>query len=125
MNINDWIDYFIFIQLFRLRDNDIHNLILYSGADKQIFSPFLYDLDLSFYVYSYNLEADETNTVWIKLKSLYWEEICARYKELRSSVLTQANFNMVVNDIQSNIDYSDFEKGVKKWGQRDTKVTTG
>lgn len=125
MNINDWIDYFIFIQLFRLRDNDIHNLILYSGADKQIFSPFLYDLDLSFYVYSYNLEANETNTVWIKLKSLYWEEICARYKELRSSVLTQANFNLIVNDIQSNIDYSDFEKGVKKWGQRDTKVTTG
>lgn len=125
MNINDWIDYFIFIQLFRLRDNDIHNLILYSGADKKIFSPFLYDLDLSFFVYSFNLEADPTNTVWLKLKSLYWEEICARYKELRSSVLTQENFNMIVNDLQSSIDYSDFEKGVKKWGQRDTRVTTG
>lgn len=125
MNINDWIDYFIFIQLFRLRDNDIHNLILYSGADKQIFSPFLYDLDLSFYVYSYNLEANTTNTVWLKLKSLYWEEICARYKELRSSVLTQGNFNMIVSDLQSSIDYSDFEKGVQKWGIRDTKVTTG
>lgn len=125
MNINDWIDYFIFIQLFRLRDNDIHNLILYSGADKKIFSPFLYDLDLSFFVYSFNLEADPTNTVWLKLKSLYWEEICARYKELRGSVLTQGNFNMIVNDLQSSIDYSDFEKGVKKWGQRDTKVTTG
>ena len=125
MNINDWIDYFIFIQLFRLRDNDIHNLILYSGADKKIFSPFLYDLDLSFFVYSFNLEANTTNTVWLKLKSLYWEEICARYKELRSSVLTQGNFNMIVNDLQSSIDYSDFEKGVKKWGQRDTKVTTG
>lgn len=125
MNINDWIDYFIFIQLFRLRDNDIHNLILYSGADKKIFSPFLYDLDLSFFVYSFNLEADPTNTVWLKLKSLYWEEICARYKELRSSVLTQGNFNMIVNDLQSSIDYSDFEKGIKKWGQRDTKVTTG
>lgn len=125
MNINDWIDYFIFIQLFRLRDNDIHNLILYSGADKKIFSPFLYDLDLSFFVYSFNLEAEPTNTVWIKLKSLYWEEICARYKELRSSVLTQGNFNMIVSDLQSSIDYSDFEKGVQKWGIRDTKVTTG
>lgn len=125
MNINDWIDYFIFIQLFRLRDNDIHNLILYSGADKKIFSPFLYDLDLSFFVYSFNLEAEPTNTVWLKLKSLYWEEICARYKELRSSVLTQGNFNMIVSDLQSSIDYSDFEKGVQKWGIRDTKVTTG
>lgn len=125
MNINDWIDYFIFIQLFRLRDNDIHNLILYSGADKKIFSPFLYDLDLSFFVYSFNLEANTTNTVWLKLKSLYWEEICARYKELRSSVLTQGNFNMIVSDLQSSIDYSDFKKGVQKWGIRDTKVTTG
>ena len=125
MNINDWIDYFIFIQLFRLRDNDIHNLILYSGADKKIFSPFLYDLDLSFFVYSFNLEAEPTNTVWLKLKSLYWEEICARYKELRSSVLTQGNFNMIVSDLQSSIDYSDFEKGVQKWGIRDTKVTIG
>lgn len=125
MNINDWIDYFIFIQLFRLRDNDIHNLILYSGADKKIFSPFLYDLDLSFFVYSFNLEAEPTNTVWLKLKSLYWEEICARYKELRSSVLTQGNFNMIVSDLQSSIDYSDFEKGVQKWGIRNTKVTTG
>lgn len=125
MNINDWIDYFIFIQLFRLRDNDIHNLILYSGADKKIFSPFLYDLDLSFFVYSFNLEADPTNTVWLKLKSLYWEEICARYKELRGSVLTQVNFNMIVNDLQSSIDYSDFKKGVQKWGIRNTKVTTG
>lgn len=125
MNINDWIDYFIFIQLFRLRDNDIHNLILYSGADKQIFSPFLYDLDLSFFVYSFNLEADPKNTVWLKMKSLYWDEICSRYKELRSSVLTQENFNMIVNDLQSSIDYSDFEKGVQKWGIRDTKVTTG
>lgn len=125
MNINDWIDYFIFIQVFRLRDNDIHNLILYSGADKKIFSPFLYDLDLSFFVYNFNLEAEPTNTVWLKLKTLYWDEICSRYRELRSSVLTQENFNMIVNDLQSSIDYSDFEKGVKKWGQRDTKVTTG
>lgn len=125
MNINDWIDYFIFIQVFRLRDNDIHNLILYSGADKKIFSPFLYDLDLSFFVYNFNLEAEPTNTVWLKLKTLYWDEICSRYRELRSSVLTQENFNMIVNDLQSSIDYSDFREGVKKWGQRNTNVTTG
>lgn len=125
MNINDWIDYFIFIQLFRLRDNDIHNLILYSGKDKQIFSPFLYDLDLSFSVYSYNLEADKTNTVWIKLKTLYWQEICERYAELRSTILNISNFNAIVSDLQSNIDYSDFENGIKKWGVRDSQNTTG
>lgn len=125
MNINDWIDYFIFIQVFRLRDNDIHNLILYSGKDKTIFSPFIYDLDLSFNVYNYNLEADKTNTVWLKLKKLFWDEICERYNTLRNTVLNIGNFNMIISDLQSNIDYSDFEKGVKKWGVRDAQLTTG
>lgn len=125
MNINDWIDYFIFLQVFRLRDNDIHNLILYSGKDKTKFSPFLYDLDLSFNVYNYNAEANPSNTVWIKLKELYWNEICDRYKKLRKTVLNLGNFNMIVSDIQSNIDYSDFEEGVKKWGVRNEQLTTG
>ena len=125
MNINDWIDYFIFIQVFRLRDNDIHNLILYSGKDKTIFSPFIYDLDLSFNVYNYNLEADKTNTVWLKLKELFWDEIFERYNTLRNTVLNIGNFNMIISDLQSNIDYSDFEKGVKKWGVRDVQLTTG
>lgn len=125
MNINDWIDYFIFIQVFRLRDNDIHNLILYSGKDKTIFSPFIYDLDLSFNVYNYNLEADKTNTVWLKLKELFWDEICERYSALRNTVLNVGNFNLIISDLQSNIDYSDFKKGVDKWGVRDAQLTTG
>lgn len=125
MNINDWIDYFIFIQVFRLRDNDIHNLILYSGKDKTVFSPFLYDLDLAFNVYNYNLETDKTNTIWLKLKELFWDEICERYSALRKTVLNVGNFNLIISDLQSNIDYSDFKKGVDKWGVRDAQFTTG
>lgn len=124
MNINDWIDYYIFIQLFRLRDNDIHNLILYSGKDKEIFSPFLYDLDLSFGMYKDNLESDKRNTVWIKLAALYWDEICKRYWQLRKIVLNEYNFNAIVSDIQTNMDYSDFEKEAKKWGVKDANNTT-
>lgn len=125
MNINDWIDYYIFIQVFRLRDNDIHNLILYSGKDKTIFSPFLYDLDLSFTNYGYNVEVSPSNTVWIKLASLYWNEICERYWKLRETVLNLGNFNLIVSDLQSNIEYSDFEKGIEKWGVRNSTFTTG
>ncbi len=125
MNVYDWIDYFIFIQVFRMRDNDIHNLILYSGKDKTIFSPFLYDLDLSFDRYSFNVEYYKSNTVWLKLKSVYWDEICKRYAELRKSVLNIGNFNMVAADLQSNIDYTDFTKGIEKWGVRRNELTTG
>lgn len=125
MNINDWIDYYIFIQFFRMRDNDIHNLILYSGKDKTVFSPFIYDLDLSFNVYKYNLEVNKKNTVWIKLASIYWNEICERYWELRKTVFTISNFTMVVNELQSSIDYGDFENGVSKWGVRNKDMTIG
>lgn len=124
MNINDWIDYYIFIQFFRMRDNDIHNLILYSGKDKTIFSPFIYDLDLSFNVYNYNLEVNKKNTVWIKLASTYWNEICERYWELRKTVFTMSNFTMLVNELQSSIDYGDFENGISKWGVRNN-MTVG
>ena len=125
MNINDWIDYYIFIQFFRMRDNDIHNLILYSGKDKTVFSPFIYDLDLSFNVYKYNLEVNKKNTVWIKLASTYWNEICERYWELRKTVFTIGNFSMLVNELQSSIDYGDFENGVSKWGVRNKDMTIG
>lgn len=125
MNINDWIDYYIFIQFFRMRDNDIHNLILYSGKDKTVFSPFIYDLDLSFNVYKYNLEVNKKNTVWIKLASTYWNEICERYWELRKTVFTIGNFTMLVNELQSSIDYGDFENGVSKWGVRNKDMTIG
>ena len=124
MNINDWIDYYIFIQFFRMRDNDIHNLILYSGKDKTVFSPFIYDLDLSFNVYKYNLEVNKKNTVWIKLASTYWNEICERYWELRKTVFTMSNFTMLVNELQSSIDYDDFKNGVSKWGVRNN-MTVG
>ena len=107
-----------------MRDNDIHNLILYSGKDKEIFSPFLYDLDLSFTMYKNNLESDKRNTVWIKLAALYWDEICKRYWQLRKIVLNEYNFNAIVSDIQTNMDYSDFEKEAKKWGVKDANNTT-
>ena len=82
-------------------------------------------MDLAFNVYNYNLEADKTNTVWLKLKELFWDEICERYSALRNTVLNVGNFNRIISDLQSNIDYSDFKKGVDKWGVRDAQSTTG
>ena len=53
------------------------------------------------------------------------KEICERYAELRKVVLNVNNFNLIVSDLQSNIEYSDFEKGIEKWGVGDSTLTTG
>ena len=116
LSVIDFIDYYIFVEVFRMRDNDIHNIILFTKSDKKKFYAFLYDLDLSWNHYSYDMNMESSNNIlWKKLTALYWKEIVARYKELRSTVL---NYNHVVNlisSIQSSIDYRDFEDEITKW----------
>lgn len=116
LSVIDFIDYYIFVEVFRMRDNDIHNIILFTKSDKKKFYAFLYDLDQSWNHYSYDMNMESSNNIlWKKLTTLYWKEIVARYKELRSTVL---NYNHIVNlvtSIQSSIDYRDFEDEMKKW----------
>nr|DAU66472.1 MAG TPA: CotH kinase protein [Caudoviricetes sp.] len=57
MSVIDWIDYFIGLQVFLMRDNTCRNMILYAKEDKKKLYPFFYDLDLSWFFYdnNYNL----------------------------------------------------------------------
>lgn len=133
LGVIDWIDYYIFITVFRMRDNDIHNLILYSGSDKQKFYPFLYDLDLSIDNTGYDVAVDQEAFygdnlapwyIWKRLKELYWEEICDRYWELRKSVLNYSHICNITTQLQASIPYDDLEDNYNKWG-RNSKSTSG
>ena len=117
MSVIDWIDYYIFVQVFRMRDNDIHNLILYTGADKTKFYAFLYDLDLSWgRGYTTDMPIDEPRLIlWKKFVTLYWDEIVERYKNLRSTILNYNHALNIISSIQASILYSDFEAEMEKW----------
>lgn len=121
--VSDWIDYFIFITTFRMRDNDQHNMVLYSGNDKIKFSPFLYDCDLSLSINTgeYETVAPESynKSIWKILKRLYWDEICSRYTELRQTILNYENVVSIIRDIQCSVPFSDFKKEYEKWGTRE------
>lgn len=121
--VNDWIDYFIFVTTFRMRDNDQHNMVLYSGNDKIKFSPFLYDCDLSLSINTGDFETTSpesyNKSIWKILKRLYWDEICSRYTELRQTILNYENVVSIIRDIQCSVPFSDFEKEYKKWGTRE------
>ena len=125
--VNDFIDYYIFITVFRMRDNDIHNVILYSGKDKKKFSCFLYDCDLSINVYYDNMEDSQSynKSIWKILRKYYWKEICDRYYNLREKVLNIKNVTSIVMELQKGIPFSDLENEKKKWnleGQTSSEI---
>lgn len=122
MSVIDWIDYFINLQVFLMRDNTCRNMILYTGSDKKIFYPFFYDLDLSwdFNSTSSNLDIMTDSyaadmSLWENFRTLYKDEISNRYAYLRGTVLNIDYINTIYQEILSAIPQEDINEEKKKW----------
>ena len=122
MSVIDWIDYFINLQVFLMRDNTCRNMMLYTGSDKKIFYPFFYDLDLSWNFNSINSNLDiMTNSyaadmsLWENFRTLYKDEITNRYAYLRGTVLNIDYINTIYQEILSAIPQEDIEEEKRKW----------
>lgn len=125
LSVIDWIDYFIGMQVFVLKDSNCRNMILYSGSDKTLIYPFFYDLDNSF-LFGIKDDIIETawasdTSIWKKFISIYWDEIVTRYKELRENILTIEYVKKVFLSIEENIPVGDYSQESKKWGYASTK----
>ena len=125
MSVIDWIDYFIGLQVFLMRDNTCRNMILYAGKDKKKFYPFFYDLDLSWnFGDNYTLDIMTNSyaadmSLWENFYSLYGDEIANRYAYLRNTVLNCDYMSALYKDIASNIPQEDVSLEYKKWGRGD------
>ena len=122
MSVIDWIDYFINLQVFLMRDNTCRNMILYTGSDKKIFYPFFYDLDLSWNFDSISSNLDiMTNSyaadmsLWENFRTLYKDEISNRYAYLRGTVLNIDYINTIYQEILSAIPQEDIDEEKRKW----------
>lgn len=122
MSVIDWIDYFINLQVFLMRDNTCRNMILYTGSDKKIFYPFFYDLDLSWNFNSINSNLDiMTNSyaadmsLWENFRTLYKDEISNRYAYLRGTVLNIDYINTIYQEILLAIPQEDIDEEKRKW----------
>lgn len=123
MSIIDWIDYFIGLQVFLMKDNTCRNMILYTGKDKKIFYPFFYDLDLSWNFNSseYNLDIMTNSyakdmSLWENFYSQFKDEIANRYAYLRNTILNIDYISSLYKSIYSIIPKSDVLLESKKWG---------
>ena len=122
MSVIDWIDYFINLQVFLMRDNTCRNMMLYTGSDKKKFYPFFYDLDLSwnFNTTSSNLDIMTNSyavdmSLWENFRTLYKDEISNRYAYLRGIVLNIDYINTIYQEILSAIPQEDIDEEKKKW----------
>ena len=122
MSVIDWIDYFIGLQVFLMKDNTCRNMILYAKEDKTKFFPFFYDLDLSLMISTNDYKQDimsasyaKDMSLWSNFKNLYWDEITNRYAFLRETVLSREYIQKVYADIVDKIPHNDVESE-KKWG---------
>ena len=131
MSIIDWIDYLIVAEVFYLADNFIHNIILYTGRDKKKFYPFLYDLDGSFNVSDWNLDAlsrwDSNNNLYNDtFYGVFYDEfkdlLHNRYVELRKNILNSTYIKTVLDDIYSNIPEEWLTLEHQKWGNAGYKL---
>lgn len=124
MSVIDWIDYFIGLQVFLMRDNTCRNMILYAKEDKEKLYPFFYDLDLSWFFYdnNYNLDIMTSSyavdmSLWENFKSLYEDEIRNRYAYLRENILSIETIQAMYEDIAKDIPLVDIALEKEKWGQ--------
>lgn len=124
MSVIDWIDYFIGLQVFLMRDNTCRNMILYAKEDKKKLYPFFYDLDLSWFFYdnNYNLDIMTSSyavdmSLWENFKSLYGDEIRNRYAYLRENILSIETIQAMYEDIAKDIPLVDIALEKEKWGQ--------
>lgn len=124
MSVIDWIDYFIGLQVFLMRDNTCRNMILYAKEDKKKLYPFFYDLDLSWFFYdnNYNLDIMTSSyavdmSLWENFKSLYGDEIRNRYAYLRKNILSIETIQAIYEDIAKDIPLVDIALEKEKWGQ--------
>lgn len=124
LNVQEWIDYIIFVEAFWLWDNLVRNIIVYTDDFVKV-TPFLYDLDNSFgcgpKAGSINQSPLHTigNVGWMnKFVSIFYKEINTRFKELvDKGVLSYQNVKSTLIEMQKGIPYSYLQQDLIKYNR--------
>lgn len=91
--------------------------------DQKVWYPSLYDLDTTYGVdwqgkeiidYSF-VPQNDANLLWYRFTRLFWNDLCARYKELRKDVFTKESIMNIFEDFRSTIPDELMEKEREKW----------
>lgn len=121
LNLDACLNYYCFICISDALDNCGKNMLM-ATWDGQVWYPMLYDLDSLWGIHWDGCETCENsaleivyceNRLFERIRALYWEQLCTRYVELRSDLLSethiQEEFNQFAEKIPENSYVMDWE----------------
>ena len=132
INTDDLIDALIASAVVCHGDNWSNNM-LYGTWDNQHFSPMLYDMDITFgmtwdltnpgykagkaYNYDERNEKGSTNFPWLfKMQTILWDDITARYKELRDcGIISVRNIISLFEDFSREVGDDVYKDDTARW----------
>ncbi len=126
LNLDACLNYYCFVYLSAAIDNLGKNMLMVS-ADRQVWSPSLYDLDSLWGVYwdgiellPYNRKCPEeyacsTSLLWEKLLRCFPDEIALRYEQLRSRALSTGSILATFERFMGNIPQRLYSEDVQIW----------
>lgn len=101
LNLDACLNYYLFVCITHASDNVAKNMLM-ATWDGQVWYPMLYDLD-SLWGISYDGTAlvdgsvldvvYAQNRLFERLRTFYWDQLCERYAELRSDILSTKNIH--------------------------------
>lgn len=121
LDLDACLNYFCFVSVSNAVDNVGKNTLMVT-YDGQIWAPALYDLD-SLWGIKWDglaLECSGTavytdNYLWARIRSLFYPELCARYAELRESVLSDEHIWEVFESFTASIPAEAYELDTELW----------
>ena len=122
LNLDAVLNYYVLSEMFYLIDNKGKNLVMVT-YDGLVWYPTLYDLDSSFGVnpsgnkiLDYNTSVNlEVNKLFERVSSIYSYELADRYFELRNTILTEKNINLILDEFMLSIPMSSLVKEQNRW----------
>lgn len=128
LDYDSCIDYYVFI-LFICGTDDWEKNMLMATYDGQKWFPSVYDMDSTFGIYwngshyntidwmlthEYKGPDHGTNSLlWERVYNIFYDDIAARYAELRDTVLSEKNFIKTLNDYIGDIPKEAFDRDLE------------
>ncbi len=123
LNLDACLNYYCFICIADALDNCGKNMLM-ATWDGQIWYPILYDLDSLWGIYWNGTETCEgsaielvycENRLFERIRTLYWEQLCARYAELREGVLSQSQIQEAFFRFGARIPSTSYTMDAQLW----------
>lgn len=130
LNLDACLNYYCFICIGDALDNTGKNMLM-ATWDGQIWYPMLYDLDSLWGIYWNGCETCAGSAIEIvycenrlfeRIRTLYWDQLCTRYGELRDGVLSTSHIQEEFYRFVESIPANSYAMDAQRWNSDGERI---